>query len=98
MTLNFWATTVTLALMLSSGSRTGAANLAVDKPQIQGANLRIEFDHNLRTRVIARFDNKETTMGPFAATESVAAGDKTWTEFPLTDKKSERVHDAFGVG
>ena len=50
MTLNFLATTVALALMLSSGSHAGAADLSTDKPQIQGANLRIEFDHNLRSQ------------------------------------------------
>ena len=77
MTLNFWATTVALALMLSSGSRAGAADLSVDKPQIQGTNLRIEFDRNLRSRVIARFDNKEITTGPFAASETASAANKT---------------------
>ena len=98
MTLNLRAITVALALMLSSGSRTGAADLSVDKPQIQGAHLRIEFDRNLRSRVIARFDNQETTMGPFSATETVAAVDKTWTDFTLTNQKRERVNDAFGAG
>jgi len=98
MTFNFWAITVALALVLSYGSRTGVADHAGDKPQIQGANLRIEFDPNLRSRVIARFDNKETTVGPFAATESVTATDKTWAEFPVTSQKREPVHDSFGVG
>src|SRR5450755_2744416 len=100
MTLNFWATSV-LALVLSSGSNAGAADLSADKPEIQGTNLRIEFDHNLRSRVIARFDNKEITMGPFTASESVRADktlSKTWTDFPLTDQKRERVNDAFGAG
>src|SRR5450755_3047203 len=97
MTLNFWATSV-LALVLSSGSNAGAADLSADKPEIQGTNLRIEFDHNLRSRVVARFDNKETIMGPFTASESVIAADKTWTEFPLTSQKHERVSDAYGKG
>jgi alpha-galactosidase len=98
MTLNFWAVTAALALMLSSGSRTGAADLSVDKPQIQGANLRIEFDRNLRSRVVTRFDNKDTTMGPFSASETIAAADKSWTDFPMTNQKRERVSDAFGTG
>lgn len=98
MTLNFWAVTAALALMLSSGSRTGAADLSVDKPQIQGANLRIEFDRNLRSRVVSRFDNKDTTMGPFSASETIAAADKSWTDFPMTNQKRERVSDAFGTG
>ena len=101
MTLNFWAMSA-LALVLSSGSHAVAADLSADKPQIQGTNLRIEFDRNLRSRVIARFDNKETPIGPFTASETVAAADKTapktWTDFPLTDQKRERVNDAFGAG
>ena len=40
-------------------------------PQIQGRNLRIEFDNHLRTRVIARFDKMETVMGPFTDSETV---------------------------
>src|SRR5664279_1544055 len=102
MTLNFWATTATLALLLSSGSKAGAADLSADQPQIQGANLRIEFDRSLRSRVIARFDNKEIKTGPFAASETVTTADKavnkSWTDFPLTDQKRERVNDSFGAG
>jgi alpha-galactosidase len=37
-------------------------------------------------------------MGPFTASESVTAAGKTWTEFPLTSEKHERVSDAFGMG
>ena len=98
MRFKFWAAAGTLAIMLSSGLGTGVGAPSTGNPQIQGANLRIEFDHNLRSRVVARFDNKETTMGPFTASESVTGADKAWTEFPLTSQKHERVSDAFGKG
>jgi alpha-galactosidase len=98
MTFKFWAAVGTLASMLSSGLGTGVAAPPTGNPQIQGASLRIEFDHNLHSRVVARFDNKETTMGPFTASESVTAADKAWTEFPLTSQKHERVSDGFGKG
>ena len=98
MTFKFWSAAGTLAIMLASGLGTGVGAPSTGNPQIQGASLRIEFDHNLRSRVIARFDNKETTMGPFTASESVTAADKAWTEFPLTLQKHERVSDAFGKG
>src|ERR1700732_70684 len=98
MTFKFWAAAGTLAIMLSSGLGTGVAAPPTGNPQIQGTNLRIEFDHNLRSRVVARFDNQETIMGPFTASESVTAADKTWTEFPLTSQKHERVSDAYGKG
>ena len=48
--------------------------------------------------MIARFDNKDTITGPFTASESVTAADKTWTEFPLTSQKHERVSDTYGKG
>ena len=98
MTFKLRAAAGTLAIMLSSGLGTGIAATPTGNPQIQGASLRIEFDHSLRSQVVARFDNKETTMGPFTASESVTAADKTWTEFPLTSQKHERVSDAFGKG
>ncbi len=98
MTFNFWSRIVALALMLSFGSRTWAADLSTGKFQIQGANLRIEFDSILRTRVIARFDNTEEPIGPCSASETIAAADKAWTDFPTTNQKRERVSDAFGAG
>ena len=98
MTFKVWAVAGTLALTLSSGLGAGVSGPATGHPQIQGTNLTIEFDHNLRSRVVARFDNKETIMGPFTASESVTAADKTWTEFPLTSQKHERVSDAYGKG
>jgi alpha-galactosidase len=96
MTLNFRGLIASLLIVLSSSA--GAGDLHKDNPQIQSANLRIEFDHSLRSRVVARFDNKETTMGAFTSSESVTAGGKRWTDFPLTSQKSERVTDAIGTG
>src|ERR1017187_91356 len=104
MTFNFRAILGSLAIMLSSVLCAIAADLPSDNPQIQSANLRIEFDRNLRSRVVARFDNKDTTMGPFTVSESLtgagksASNDKRWTGFALASQKSERVTDAFGAG
>jgi alpha-galactosidase len=96
MTLKFRATIGSLVVLLSSSAL--AADSSTANPQIQSANLRIEFDHSLRSRVIARFDNKDTTMGAFSNSESVTAGGKRWTDFPLTSQKSERVTDAIATG
>jgi len=73
-----------------------AADSSSGMPQIQGENLRIEFDHNLRSRVIARFDKKETQMGPFTASETVTAANEVRAGFILTSQKHERVKDAIG--
>jgi alpha-galactosidase len=75
-----------------------AANVAVDKPEIQGGNIRIEFDGHMRSRVIACFDKKETVLGPFTASESVTTADGPWGEFLLTSQKQESTKDAFGEG
>lgn len=65
-------------------------------PQIQGKNLRIEFDGNLHSRVVARFDEKEIPLGPFTASETVTAADKVWADFALSSQKQERSKDAIG--
>ncbi len=97
-TSSFQATTIILVLTLSSWLQAGAADLSTGGAQIQGEHLRIEFDRNLRSRVVARFDGKETTMCPFVGSERAVAVDKTWAEFPLISQKNERVSDAFGSG
>ena len=64
---------IALAITIASWLPAAAADLPTDKPQIQGGNLRIEFDGQLRSRVVARFNNKETVMGPFTASETVTS-------------------------
>ena len=73
-------------------------DVPTDKPHIQSGNLRIEFDHRMRSRVVARFDNKETLMGPFIASETPTIGDRALTGFLLTSQKHERTKDIFGAG
>ncbi len=75
-----------------------AADIPAGKLQIQGGNLRIEFDNCLRSRVVARFDKTETVMGPFTASETVTTAGKVSTGFLLTSHKQERTKDAFGQG
>src|SRR3974390_656388 len=98
MTLNVWVIAGALAVMLSTGGPAGVAGRARENPQLQGPNLRIEFDRNLQSRVIARFNNKETAMGPYTASESVMSADHVWSELALTVSKHEHVSDSFGAG
>jgi alpha-galactosidase len=65
---------------------------------IENKNLRVEFDRDLRSRIIARFQNKDIPLGAFAATETVVAGGKTWAQFPLISEKSERIREGIGAG
>jgi alpha-galactosidase len=79
-------------------SFAAAADVPSDNPRIQGGKIRIEFDNHLRSRVVACFDQKETVLGPFTASETVTTADKLWTGFLLTSQKHERTKDTFGEG
>ncbi|MGB6629618.1 MAG: hypothetical protein WBE52_00160, partial [Terriglobales bacterium] len=99
-TSRLWvALTIVFAFcVLASRASAAAVDAPTGKPQIQGGNLRIEFDNHLRSRVVARFDTKETVMGPFTASETVTTADKTWAGFLLASQKREHTKDAFGEG
>jgi alpha-galactosidase len=94
---SLWATAA-LTIVFSSWVCAGAADVSTGTPQIQGEHLRIQFDRYLRSRVVARFDNQETTMGPFVGSERIVVADTVWTKFSLVSEKSERVSDTFGAG
>ena len=79
----FWAA---LIVVFAPWSPAAATDIPAGKTQIQGGNLRVEFDNHLRSRVVACFDKKETVMGPFTASETVTAADKPWTGFLLTSQ------------
>src|SRR3954464_76139 len=94
-TTGFW---IALILGLAVFSPSAVASGRAGTAQIQGGNLRIEFDSDLRTRVVARFDKTEMVMGPFTASETVTTADKLWTGFLQTSQKHERTKDSFGEG
>jgi alpha-galactosidase len=89
---------IVLTAVLTLSLLPAAAEIPTAKPQIQGGNLRVEFDNRLRSRVVALFDNKETVLGPFTASETVTTTSKLWTEFVLTSQKQAPIKDAFGEG
>lgn len=66
--------------------------------QIASPDLRIEFDHNLHSRVIARAGGQEIVLGPFSASETVEGKGQVWRDFPLLSQKTEPVTDTFGKG
>jgi alpha-galactosidase len=74
------------------------ADVPGGEPQIQGGNVRIEFDNHLRSRVVSGFDKTETVIGQFTASETVATADQPWAGFLLTSQKHERTKDACGEG
>src|SRR5579864_2434508 len=83
-----------LTIVFASLSLAAAADLPTGKPQIEGGNLRIEFDNRLYSRLVARFGKTETAMGPFTASETVIAAGTARTEFLLSSQKHERAKDS----
>ena len=67
-------------------------------PQIQSRSLRIEFDKQMRSRVVARFNGKEVPLGAFSASETVKGSERAWYTFALESQKQEHVSDVYGGG
>ena len=89
---------IVFASVFTACSLAVAANVPSGDALIQGGNIRIEFDSHLHSRVVASFEKKETVLGPFTASETVATADKVWTGFRLTSQAHERIKDTFGEG
>lgn len=77
---------------------TAPKPLPAGKPSIEGKNLRVEFDRNLRSRVIARFGEEETVIGPWSASERVDSNALASQNFAVTALTRERVTDEIGAG
>ena len=75
----------------------GPANTATDL-QIQSSILRIEFDRNLHSRVVALFGQTLKPVTPLSASETVAGVNRSWSNFTLTSSLRETVSDVFGKG
>jgi len=65
--------------------------------QIQSSVLRIEFDRNLRSRVIALFGRSPKILTAFSPSETVTTV-RTLRDFALTASRREPVSDEFGAG
>jgi alpha-galactosidase len=104
-------TLVLLALLLPRAFPAGESGTSSDSSsenpppaagnvvaQIGSHELRIEFDRHLRSRVIARFGNREIATGPFAWSETSSGKQQEWRDFPLVSQRQEPVTDSFGKG
>src|SRR5215813_4024389 len=66
--------------------------------QIESANIRIEFNPMLHSRIVAKFDGKEIPLGAFAPSEFVTTGDTMIRDFTQTTQKLDNVRDERGRG
>ena len=71
---------------------------ADNEARIEGTNIRLEFDHRMYSRLIARFGGKEALIGPFSASETVTADGAVVSDFTLQKVDRHDVHDQFGDG
>ena len=69
-----------------------------DSASIESPKLRIEFDKNMRSRVIARFGGKDIPLGSFTASETVKGSAQSWTNFALKEQSREHIADLYGTG
>jgi alpha-galactosidase len=82
----------------NSSPPSAAASDATTDLQIQSSVLRIAFDHNLHSQVVALFGLGPKSLTPLAASETVAGNGRVWSDFAQTSVRRERVSDAFGAG
>jgi alpha-galactosidase len=95
-----------LAALLAAGpstlrpdrAATRSTSVAADLPRIQSPDLRIEFDNNMRSRVVVRLKGKRVPLGAFSASETVKGSERSWDDFALTEQSHDRVTDSFGGG
>jgi alpha-galactosidase len=62
---------------------------------IEGKSIRVEFDGRLYSRVIARFDGKETALGDFGPSEFLSGAAQ---DFSVTSHRTQTVRDELGRG
>jgi len=75
-----------------------AKPVASESRQIQSQSLRIEFDGNMRSRVIARIKDRDVPLGPFSASEAVTGKERSWYDFAIDSQTHERITDSLGTG
>jgi len=76
----------------------GAAGLAAQNVRVDGRNIRIEFDRQMHSRVVALFAGRERVIGDFTPSEFIRVSGRDITDFTLQDQKHERVQDQMGSG
>ncbi len=100
MTKAFSSTVIFAALLMvgPSVARPDSSAEHASTAQIESSNLRIEFDSNMRSRVVARLKGKEIPLGPFSASETVGGEERSWYDFALASQSHDRITDTYGSG
>lgn len=83
---------------VQSAARADQTTTPLSSAHIESSSLRIEFDGNMRSRVIARFNGNDLPIGAFSASETVKGTARSWYNFSLTSQTRERISDRYGAG
>ena len=65
---------------------------------IEGKNIRVEFNTLMHSRIVARFDGKETPLGDFGPSESITADGSARQDFTVSGHRQQSLRDQFGSG
>lgn len=71
---------------------------ATDSVNVEGRNIRLEFDRRMYSHVIARFTGKEIELGPFTPSETVTVDGVEMRDFSLAAITHRSVGDELGPG
>src|SRR6185312_10927415 len=86
------------AVALACSMSAQPAQPPAAQAQIAGKNVRVEFDAQMRSRIIARFGGKEMPLGPFATSEALRTATGERNLFHLTSQHIDHVKDNIGAG
>src|SRR5580700_4112342 len=76
----------------------GAPGFAAEGARVDGKNIRIEFDGNMHSRVVALLAGQERVIGDFTSSEFIRVSGREVADFSLQDQKREPVRDRLGPG
>lgn len=66
--------------------------------RVEGREIVVEFNRQLHSRVIARFEARPAVLGDFGPTEYLRAGGREFRDFTLRSVTRRRVRDELGAG
>ena len=84
------------SLLLCLSARLYAADIAV--ASAEGRGLRIDYDAQLHSRVVALVDGVKIPIGPYSASESLSTSNGELRDFKFDGQAHEPVADAIGAG
>src|SRR5258705_116737 len=75
-----------------------APGFTAESASVTNKHIRIDFDGNMYSRVVASLGSQERAVGEFSPSEFIPVSGHGVTDFSLQDQKRETVHDRLGTG